>query len=87
MAGRGHARGGLQAQGGRGVSPTSHEIMDYIRANPGCTSKDIAEHFGSELVNVSSKTSRLYGQGYLAREPQDLRQAPRGMCYRLWVMV
>ena len=82
------------------MSPTSHEIMDYIRANPGCTSKDIAEHFGTELVNVSSKTSRLYGQGYLAREPQDLRQAPRGlarepqdlrqaprrMCYRLWVM-
>ena len=68
------------------MSPTSHEIMDYIRENPGCTSKDIAKHFGTELVNVSSKTSRLYVQGYLTREPQDLRQAPRGMCYRLWVM-
>lgn len=68
------------------MSPSSHEIIDYIRENPGCTSRDIAEHFGTGLVNVSSKTSRLYGQGYLTREPEDLRQAPRGMCYRLWVM-
>lgn len=68
------------------MSPTSHEIIDYIREHPGCTSREIAQNFGAEPVNVSSKTSRLYGQGYLAREPEDLRQAPRGMCYRLWVM-
>lgn len=68
------------------MSPTSHEIMEYIRENPGCTSREIAQHFGTDLVNVSSKTSRLHDQGYLAREPEDLRQAPRGMCYRLWVM-
>ena len=60
------------------MSPSSHEIIDYIRENPGCTSRDIAEHFGTGLVNVSSKTSRLYGQGYLTREPEDLRQAPAG---------
>ena len=55
------------------MSPTSHDIIVFIRENPGCTSKDIAAAFGTELAN--------------AREPEDLRQAPRGMCYRLWVIV
>lgn len=68
------------------MSLTSADVMDFIQKNPGCTSKDIADHFGTELSIVSGKTSRLYIQGYLAREPEDLRQAPRGMCYRLWVM-
>ena len=68
------------------MSPSSHEIIDYTRENPGYTSRDIAEHFGRGVVNVSSKTSRLYGQGYLAREPEDLSRAPRGMGYRLGVM-
>lgn len=65
------------------MSPSSHEIMNYIRENPGCTSKDIAEYYGTELANISGKTSRLYGQGYIERQPEDLRQAPRGMCYRM----
>lgn len=69
------------------MSPTSHDIIVFIRENPGCTSKDIAAAFGTELANVSGKTARLYVQGYLTREPEDLRQAPRGMCYRLWVIV
>ena len=68
------------------MSPRSHDIIEFIQKNPGCTSKDIAEAFGTELANVSGKTTRLYIQGYLAREPEDLRQAPRGMCYRLWVI-
>lgn len=65
---------------------TSPEVLEYVRTHPGCTSKDIAEHFDSRLASVSSKTSRLYEQGYITREPKDLRQAPRGMCYRLWVI-
>lgn len=66
--------------------PSSAEIIGFIREHPGCTSRDIASHYGCDLVNVSSKTSRLHDQGYIAREPEDLRQAPRGMCYRLWVV-
>ena len=68
------------------MSLTSTDVLDFIRENPGCTSKDIANHYGVKLENVSSKTTRLHDQGYLSREPEDLRQAPRGMCYRLWVI-
>lgn len=68
------------------MSPTSRDVLDYIRSNPGCTSREIADHYGCEISAVSCKTSRLHDQGYVSREPEDLRQAPRGMCYRLWVI-
>lgn len=65
---------------------TSPDVLDYVRNHPGCTSKDIADHFNIPLTTVSSKTSRLFVQGYITREPEDLRQAPRRMCYRLWAI-
>ena len=68
------------------MSPSSQTILQYIASHPGCTSRDLATHFGVSLTSMSSKTSRLHDQGYIAREPEDLRQAPRGMCYRLWVV-
>lgn len=68
------------------MSPSSTEIMHYIRNNPGCTSREIAAFYGCKLEAVSSKTTRLHNQGYIEREPDDIRQAPRGMCYRLWVI-
>lgn len=66
------------------MSPSRKQIMEFVRENPGCTSADIAEAYGCTVSNISCKTSRLYSQGYIMREPEDLRQAPRGMCYRLW---
>lgn len=71
---------------GSGRIPSSTEIVDYVRHHPGCTSRDIAVYYGTDLINVSRKTSRLHDQGFIAREPEDLRQAPRNMCYRLWVL-
>ncbi len=68
------------------MSLSSSDVLEYVRTHPGCTSRDIAEHYGTTVASVSTKATRLFDQGCITREPEDIRQAPRGMCYRLWVI-
>jgi DNA-binding MarR family transcriptional regulator len=47
---------------------TRHELIEFIKANPGCKNADVAEHFGLSAANASTRTGQLYKGGFVTRK-------------------
>lgn len=63
----------MQAQTGRPMSKITMDIREYIRDNPGCRTRDIAEHFEMETRAVSARVHSLIRYGTLTRYYDDER--------------
>ena len=59
---------------------TRHELIEFIKANPGCNNTDVAKHFGLTNASASTRTGQLYKGGFVTRKgsnPNKRNMLPR----------
>lgn len=62
----------LQESQACGLYVGQPQVLDYIRANPGCTQTEIANALGVSAASIAFSTKRLQASGILMKQVNNL---------------